>query len=200
LQSGAERLVVATGHFGGFDLLAHVQGHWPDWHLATTYRAQRFPPLNTALQRLRALTGVQFIERHNAVQAVSELFNKNKSILALFSDQHGGGKGLWLPFLGRDCSCSPAPAVIALRYKALLTMAICYRTDLARWRIEVGPVIPTHDEHGQERSLENITFEIHRQYDIAVRRDPANWFWVHRRWKPPTANQRTHDQAQGPSS
>jgi KDO2-lipid IV(A) lauroyltransferase len=200
LQSGAERLVVATGHFGGFDLLAHVQGHWPDRHLATTYRAQRFTPLNTALQRLRALTGVEFIERHNAVQAVSELFNKNKSILALFSDQHGGGKGLWLPFLGRDCSCSPAPAVIALRYKALLTMAICYRTNLARWRIEVGPVIPTHDEHGQERSLEDITLEIHRQFDIAVRRDPANWFWVHRRWKPPTANQRPHDQASGPTS
>ena len=200
LQSGAEQLVVATGHFGGFDLLAHVQGHWPNWRLATTYRAQRFAPLNTALQRLRALTGVEFIERHNAVQAVSELFNKNKSILALFSDQHGGGKGLWLPFLGRDCSCSPAPAVIALRYKALLTMAICYRTDLARWRIEVGPVVPTHDEHGQERSLEDITLEIHRQYDIAVRRDPANWFWVHRRWKPPTANQRPHDQAPSPTS
>jgi len=200
LQSGAERLVVATGHFGGFDLLAHVQGHWPNWRLATTYRAQRFAPLNTALQRLRDLTGVQFIERHNAVQAVSELFNKNKSILALFSDQHGGGKGLWLPFLGHHCSCSPAPAVIALRYKALLTMAICYRTDLARWRIEVGPVIPTHDEHGQERSLEDITLEIHRQYEIAVRRDPANWFWVHRRWKPPSANQRYHDQAPSPTS
>ena len=200
LQSGAERLVVATGHFGGFDLLAHVQGHWPEWHLATTYRAQGFAPLNTALQRLRDLTGVQFIERHNAVQAVSELFNQSKSILALFSDQHGGGKGLWLPFLGRDCSCSPAPAVIALRYKALLTMAICYRTDLARWRIEVGPVIPTHDEHGQERSLEDITLEIHRQYEIAVRRDPANWFWVHRRWKPPSANQRTQGPAPRPTS
>ena len=200
LQSGAERLVVATGHFGGFDLLAHVQGHWPEWHLATTYRAQGFAPLNTALQRLRDLTGVQFIERHNAVQAVSELFNQSKSILALFSDQHGGGKGLWLPFLGHHCSCSPAPAVIALRYKALLTMAICYRTDLARWQIEVGPVIPTHDEHGKERSLEDITLEIHRQYEIAVRRDPANWFWVHRRWKPPSANQRTQGSAPRPTS
>ena len=200
LQSGADRLVVATGHFGGFDLLAHVQGHWPNWRLATTYRAQRFTALNTTLQRLRSLTGVQFIERHESTRAIHRFFDQNQSILALFSDQHGGGKGLWLPFLGHRCSCSPAPAVIALRYKALLTMAICYRTDLARWRIEVGPVIPTHDEHGEERSLEDITLEIHRQYDIAVRRDPANWFWVHRRWKPPTANQRTHDQAPGPSS
>lgn len=199
LQSGADRLVVATGHFGGFDLLAHVQGHWPDWRLATTYRAQRFAPLNTVLQRLRDLTGVWFIERHHAVQAVSQLFNQSKTILALFSDQHGGGKGLWLPFLGHHCSCSPAPAVIALRYKALLTMAICYRTDLARWRIEVGPVIPTHDEQGQERTIEAIILDVQREYEIAVRKDPANWFWVHRRWKPPSAFQKAHDPAPSPT-
>jgi KDO2-lipid IV(A) lauroyltransferase len=199
LQSGADRLVVATGHFGGFDLLAHVQGHWPHWRLATTYRAQRFAPLNTVLQGLRARTGVLFIERHDATRAIHRFFDENQSILALFSDQHGGGKGLWLPFLGRHSSCSPAPAVIALRYKALLTMAICYRTDLARWRIEVGPVIPTHDEQGQERTIEAIILDVQREYEVAVRKDPANWFWVHRRWKPPSAFQKAHDFAPGPT-
>lgn len=189
LRSGVDRLVVATGHFGSFDLLAHGQKRWPGWNLATTYRAQRFVPLNRALQRLRDLTGVQFIERHEAGHAISGLFSRGKAILALFSDQHGGGKGLWLPFLGRACSCSTAPAVIALRYKAALTMAICYRTDLARWRIEVGPVIPTHDEQGRERPVESITRDLQHQYEIAVRRDPANWFWVHRRWKPASAHQ-----------
>lgn len=194
LATGIDRLVVATGHFGSFDLLAHGQSRWPEWHLATTYRAQRFLPLERVLQRLRALTGVWFIERHEAAQAISRLFERGKAVLALFSDQHGGGKGLWLPFLGRHCSCSTAPAVIALRYQAALTMAICYRTDLARWRIEIGPVIPTHDERGHERPVEAITRDIQRQYEIAVRRDPANWFWVHRRWKPASAHQLSRSQ------
>lgn len=195
LRSGIDRLVVATGHFGSFDLLAQGQRRWPGWHLATTYRAQRFVPLNRALQRLRDLTGVQFIERHEAAHAITGLFNRGKAILALFSDQHGGGKGLWLPFLGRPCACSPAPAVLSLRYKATLAMAICYRTELARWRIEVGPVIPTHDENGQERSIGSITRDLQQQYEIAVRRDPANWFWVHRRWKPPSLHQKAHGHA-----
>lgn len=195
LQDGTDRLVVATGHFGSFDLLAHGQKRWPEWHLATTYRAQRFVPLNRALQRLRDLTGVQFIERHEAAHAITGLFSRGKAILALFSDQHGGGKGLWLPFMGHHCSCSPAPAVLSLRYKATLVMAICYRTGLARWRIEVGSVIPTHDENGQERSIESITRDLQQQYEIAVRRDPANWFWVHRRWKPPSLHQKAHGHA-----
>lgn len=189
LRAGPDRVVVATGHFGSFDLLAQGQHRWPDWHLATTYRGQRFAPLERALQRLRDLTGVQFIERHDAAEAITGLFQRGRAILALFSDQHGGGKGLWLPFLGRPCSCSNAPAVLALRYKATLAMAICYRTDLARWRIEVGPVIPTHEADGRDRPVDDIAREVHGHYETAIRRDPANWFWVHRRWKAPSTRQ-----------
>jgi lauroyl/myristoyl acyltransferase len=25
--------------------------------------------------------------------------------------------------------------------------------------------------------------DVNHAFEIAVRRDPANWFWVHRRWK-----------------
>jgi lauroyl/myristoyl acyltransferase len=27
--------------------------------------------------------------------------------------------------------------------------------------------------------------DVNREFEQAIRRDPANWFWVHRRWKPP---------------
>ena len=26
--------------------------------------------------------------------------------------------------------------------------------------------------------------EVNQAYEAAIRRDPANWFWVHNRWKP----------------
>jgi lauroyl/myristoyl acyltransferase len=26
--------------------------------------------------------------------------------------------------------------------------------------------------------------DVNRAFEAAVRRDPANWFWVHKRWKP----------------
>ena len=59
---------------------------------------------------------------------------------------------------------------------------ICYRVGLARWRIEAGQRIPTH-ENGQPRALEAIMGDVNRAFEAAVRRDPANWFWVHNRWK-----------------
>ena len=88
-----------------------------------------------------------------------------------------------VPFLGHDCSTTAAPAIFALRYHCALITGICYRVGLARWRIEAGAEIPTR-ENGQPRSTAAIMRDVNRAFEAAVRRDPANWFWVHNRWKP----------------
>src|ERR1041384_790525 len=105
-------------------------------------------------------------------------------LLGLLADQHAGAAGLRLPFFGRECSTSSAPAVFALRYQLPLFTGICYRIGLARWRIEAGAEIPTRDAEGRPRPTEEIMLDVNRAYEAAIRRDPANWFWVHKRWKP----------------
>lgn len=182
-------LLAATGHFGNFDLLSQAQQLAPDRRMATTYRAQKLRALENALQRLRRMTGVEFVERRQGVAPLKRLFESQNAIVALFSDQHGGGHGLWIPLFGHPCSCSPAAAVMALRYRARLAMAYCFRIGLARWEIQCGPVIATQEADGSDRSVEAITRDVMAAYETAIRRDPANWFWVHRRWKPPSAIQ-----------
>ena len=103
-------------------------------------------------------------------------------LLGLLTDQHTGNGGLRLPFLNHDCSTSTAPAIFALRYHCPLHTAVCYRVALAQWRIEAGDEIPTR-ENGWPRSVEDIMRDVNRAFEVAVRRDPVNWFWVHNRWK-----------------
>jgi KDO2-lipid IV(A) lauroyltransferase len=91
---------------------------------------------------------------------------------------------LRLPFFGHDSSTSAAPAIFALRYRCSLYTGICYRVGLAKWRIEAGAEIPVL-ENGQPRSTRAIMLEVNQAFEAAIRRDPANWFWVHNRWKPP---------------
>jgi KDO2-lipid IV(A) lauroyltransferase len=87
-----------------------------------------------------------------------------------------------LSFLGHNCSVSRAPAIMAVRYGCRLFVPICYRAGLGRWVIEIGEPIPTR-ENGQRRATDDITRDINRVFEASVRRDPANWFWVHNRWK-----------------
>ncbi len=181
--AGKPRSVVAAiGHFGNFELYARFGQFAPAYKAATTYRGLRHASLDRLLQSIRRQSGCEFFERRFDAQALKNFMHQPAIILGLLADQHAGQRGLRLPFLGHECSTSPAPAVFALRYDCALYTGICYRTGLARWRIEAGREIPTR-ENGQPRSTTAIMLDVNRAFEQAIRRDPANWFWVHNRWK-----------------
>ena len=175
-----KNVVVAIGHFGNFELYARLQSVLSGYQGATTYRALNQPALNRLMQDLRARSGCLFFERRADGHALRRRMEQRGIVLGLLADQ--SAKGLRAPFLGHDCNTGLAPAILALRYDAELYTQICYRIAPAKWRLEFGEKIPTH-EKGQPRSSEEIMRDVNRALETAVRRDPANWFWVHRRWK-----------------
>ena len=177
------RIVVAIGHFGNFELYARFGQFAPGLQCATTYRGLRQPSLDRLLKSLRERSGCLYFERRSEAPVLKAFMNRSNVVLGLLADQHAGDTGLRMPFLGRECSTSAAPAVFALRYQAALHTGICYRVGLARWRIEAGEEIPTH-QNGRPRPVADIMLDVNRAFETAVRRDPANWFWVHNRWKP----------------
>lgn len=198
---GSSSVVVAIGHFGNFELYAHGSHFVPGFRFATTYRALPQPALNRLLQDVREKSGCLYFERRTEAGALRAALQQPGVMLGFLADQHGGDRGLCIPFFGRDCSTSAAPAVYALRYQLPLFTAIVHRTGLGRWRIEVGERIPTTVD-GQPRTPEAISHDMNRAFEAAIRRDPANWFWVHRRWKPgkyrkprpvPTEDERTEE-------
>jgi lauroyl/myristoyl acyltransferase len=175
--------VFAIGHFGNFELFAHAAHILPSYQGATTYRAIRNPAIDKLVLSLREQTGCLFFERRMDGAALREAIRTKHLLLGLLSDQHAGNTGMRIPFLGRDCSTTKAPAVFAMRYNLPLHVSICYRVRPGYWRIEVSDEIPTC-ESGTPRSTEAIMREVNAALEEGVRRDPANWFWVHNRWKP----------------
>lgn len=179
----ARNCIVAIGHFGNFEIYALLGNLSIGMKPATTYRGLNHPRLDSILMSLRSRSGCHFFERRTDSKALKEALNQGGLLLGLLADQHAGRGGVWVPFFGRECSTSTAPAVFALRYDAPLFTAICYRVGLGRWRVEVGPEIPTHG-NGSPRPISEIAREMNEAFEHAIRRDPANWFWVHKRWKP----------------
>ncbi len=186
---GPPNLVFVTGHFGNFELCGRVQAYVPGWQIAVTYRALKPEALNKILQDLRGGTGVRIFERTREAGALRQLLARGGIALGLLADQHAGSKGLWLPFFGRPCSTSAAPVVLAQRYQGPLQMLLCFRVRLGKWRVEFGPKIRTREADGSPRDAAEIMRDVNACYEVAIRRDPANWFWVHRRWKPPSERQ-----------
>lgn len=182
-ESGAPSRVVAIGHFGNFELYARFGQFAPVFQCITTYRGLQPPSLNRVLQSLREKSGCLFFERRSDASALKTAMNGPGKMLGLLCDQHAGSGGLRLPFFGRECSTSSAPAVFALRYRCRLFCGFCFRTGLGKWRLEAGAEIPTM-ESDRPRPTAEIMLDVNRAFEAAIRRDPANWFWVHKRWKP----------------
>ena len=174
-------IILAVGHFGNFELYARFQKLCPDYQLATTYRSLKQPAVNRLMEEVRNSSGCHYFERRFEGAELRAAMSRGGIILGLLGDQYA--QGVRGPFFGRDCHTGLGPAVLALRYECELYTAFCFRTGLAKWRLELGEKISTQ-ENGRPRSSGDIMCEVNLSYEKAIRRDPANWFcWVHRRWK-----------------
>ena len=202
---GADKLqgrhaVFVIGHFGNFEAYARLGSYATHTRLATTYRALPQPRLNALLLRLRTQSQCLFFERRTEAQALARKLSEGGITLGLLCDQNVGRHGVRAPFFGFDCATSAAPALLAQRYGLPLLSAICFRTGLGRWRVEFGDEVPTTKD-GMRRSAEEIMTEVNSILESAVRRDPANWFWVHDRWRfGKKLREKSRNQATAPSS
>lgn len=183
-----DRVIIAVGHFGNFEVFARESCFTEGWQIAATYRGLRQPSLDRLLLSMRTRSSCLFFERRKDMAALKAALLKPGICLGLLADQHAISGGVRVPFLGHDCATSPAPAVLARRYKCRLFTAVCFRTALAKWCLEFGPEIPLVN-NGKHRPVEDIMRDVNDAFSAAVRRDPANWFWVHNRWRVANASE-----------
>ena len=174
----------AIGHFGNFEMYAKAGFFLPGYELSTTYRGFRQKWLERLILSLRNKSGAKFFDRRWEGGKLRSFMKRQGTITGLLADQSAGRSGLRLSFLGRPCSVTPAPAILALRYNLGLHGCFCRRLGLGRWEIELYPEIPTR-LNGHARPVENIMSDINSLYESFILEDPANWFWVHNRWKNP---------------
>jgi lauroyl/myristoyl acyltransferase len=120
---------------------------------------------------------VKTFDRKNGFDAAIALFRKPGSVGVLV-DQSAGHGGVWMPFFNRLCSTSPLAARLAIRTNAAVIPTAVYTSGFAKRRVVFEEEIP-YDPGNPEQ----LTADINSALEQQIRRSPANWFWVHNRWK-----------------
>ena len=101
--------------------------------------------------------------------------------MAVLSDQHSGDKGVWVPFFGRLASTTPLPAIMAKKAHSRICWGVVQTAGVARWRLAVRL-----EEFSPGASIEELTAVLNEHLEEKIRENPADWFWVHDRWKIPS--------------
>ena len=176
-------VVAILSHLGNWELHAQLFPKFIGYvRNSTVYQGLRNPLIDRHVRNLRARTGVEMFDRKHGFQKAIELL-RGGGVIGILSDQHAGDHGLWVPFFGKLASTSPLPALLAKRTNAALLGVAIYTSGVARWKIVVGPMLETKGE-----TVETLTARANEVIATQIRKAPADWFWVHNRWKTPRPN------------
>ncbi|MHC4972866.1 MAG: lysophospholipid acyltransferase family protein [Planctomycetota bacterium] len=181
LETKPHGAILVSGHFGNWELLAAAlcQAGLPLAPVARSFKSGWFA---RRMEHFRTATGQSPIAKDKALPAASSAIRKGKCV-ALLMDQSAGAEGIAAPFFGRPVQTFPAAALLALKHGVPLYAG--YSTRLGpgiRYRCWAERV-PT-----EEGDVESVTRRLNELLEGYVRACPEQWWWFHRRFKPPHFN------------
>jgi KDO2-lipid IV(A) lauroyltransferase len=174
--------ILLTGHFGNWELLGAVvalRGH-PVRFVA---KPQRNPLVDRFLQQTRAhlATGV-VMTGGPGVREILRALRRNE-LIGMLADQDAGPGGLFLDVLGRTASVQTGPALFAVRSGAPIVPCYIVRRDDGRHDVSFEEALVADPSAPEEDEVERLTRACAASLERRIMRHPANWYWVHRRWK-----------------
>lgn len=172
-------VVLAINHIGNWELYAQLVFQVPEARFGTVYQSLRNTRLDGLINADRRRLGVVTFDRKKGFSAAIALL-REPGVLGVLVDQSAGNGGMWMPFFNRLCSTSTLAATLAIRTDAAVIPVAIRTAGFARWKVELEEEIPW--EPGKP---EQLTAEINQALEKQIRRSPADWFWVHNRWKVP---------------
>ncbi|HWB05930.1 MAG TPA: glycosyltransferase family 9 protein [Verrucomicrobiales bacterium] len=172
-------VVYVIMHMGNWEILSQAAIIAPGSTTGALYQPLHNAPLNAHVLRMRERTGCRLFNRQDGFHAPVAFVKENK-VLGVLSDQRAGESGVWCPFFGRLASTTNLPLLIGKRAGAPMFPVGIITTAPGRWKIIVGEALP-----GISRllSAEQAVAVMNERLEQIIRRSPADWFWVHNRWR-----------------
>jgi Kdo2-lipid IVA lauroyltransferase/acyltransferase len=173
--------VVATAHLGNWDVLACAMASELPLSVITKRLSIRW--LDRTWQALRARRGVRLLDSVAATRPALDALADGGTVAVLI-DQAPVGKGRKLrhPFLGRMALCDTVAATLSARSGRPLFFAVSTRRADGLHQLDVPLVIEPPRRHRSafiDRATRTLSDALARE----VLRAPAQWLWLHRRWK-----------------
>ncbi|MFM8734314.1 MAG: lysophospholipid acyltransferase family protein [Pirellulales bacterium] len=174
--------VILSGHYGNFELAAYLFGLF-GLRIFSVARELDNPHLDRFVTEFRESRGQRILPKKGSAPDVAQVLDENGAI-GLLGDQAAGPKGCWVDFFGRPASVHKAIGVFALSASApVMVCSATRRGGLFDYDLRVegiaDPALGTAETAGLRELSQWYTTLLER----AIRRQPAQYWWVHRRWR-----------------
>ena len=173
--------IIVTGHFANWEVMATVLTHLKH-PVRITYRKINNPLIDARVRKQREAYGTKFLVKKSTHAGGRELFEALKAgeSVALLNDQKFN-TGLEVPFFGKPAMTAQGAVRLALKTgRPLLPMAVT--RDKSRFTVSFYPPINLVTSGNRDADVRAGVTQITQFIEDRIRENPAQWFWVHRRW------------------
>ncbi len=174
-------VILISGHFANWEVMAAaiVDAGVP---CRVTYRAANNPYIDRRIIETRARYGVTLFAPKGGIGSRELLETLKEGQSVSFLNDQKFNSGVAAPFFGRVVHTAGAPTRVALRFGAMLQPMWVERLPKARFRVIVDEPIPLTNTGERDADVYAGVAAINAYVEERIRRRPADWFWVHKRW------------------
>lgn len=196
---GMELLEAAARERRGVVVVSAHLGNWEVGGAAVVARGcpmdivvarQRNELFDRYLTRSRERLGFRVIPRGEARRGVLESLREGRAV-GIMGDQDARRAGVFASFFGRPASTARGPAVLAMRAGADVVTLFAIRQPgwRPRYTVHLEPLAPAAPSGGgrpgRDKAVAALTQAFTTRIEERVKEYPAQYLWLHRRWKTP---------------
>jgi KDO2-lipid IV(A) lauroyltransferase len=181
-RAGGKGVLILIAHIGNYDLLGMATPTLFRFPLYVISKALRNKGLNRFWQEHRERMGVKIILAHQAYRPAVRALKENALVGFMLDQNRPGHEGVFVPFFGKTASTTPGLAFMSAHTKAPVVPIFIRREPDGRHRLDIGAVIEPPPDR-KEETLLAYTARYTKIIEDAVREAPAQWLWLHKRWK-----------------
>jgi len=173
-------VIFVSGHVGHWELLARcvALAGYPAQVIA---RETSDPRLTAFIESIRTASGLKSIWRGRPGAAKDMLRAiRRGEILGLLIDQDMKVPSVFVPFFGREAKTPRAAANLALCTGAAVVLGFCHRVGPTSFRVSMRELAAPA---GGDSAVVELTRALTQGIEAAIRSDPEQWVWMHRRWR-----------------
>jgi KDO2-lipid IV(A) lauroyltransferase len=187
---GREHLVAALARRKGVLLFT---AHFGNWEIGSAWaseiaifrviaRALDNRLIEKDLVRLRAKLGAQMIYKFGAGKHILRALKRNEIVAILIDQNVLRSQAVFVDFFGKQAATTPSLADLHLKTGAPLVPAFCHPVKNNRYLLKIMPPLEFVQTGSLEEDELKITQFCTKIIEQEIRRHPAAWLWVHKRW------------------
>lgn len=177
-------VILLTAHFGNFPLMMVALGQ-QGYRVSGIMRRMRDERAEKLFSRRRKEIGINAIHAQPRKVCVENSLKvlRNNEVLVIQLDQNFGTGGVFVDFFGQKAATATGPVVLARRTKAAILPCFVVHGSDNKYRIIFEPEYKLKEAASHEETLLVSIQELTSMIESYVRKYPAEWGWIHRRWK-----------------